>query len=153
MFSKACQYSIKAAIYLASRSEDNSRARLQEIAGAIGSPEAFTAKILQQLVRKKLLQSVKGPNGGFDLMQHPERITLYEIVEAIDGRNLFEGCALGLKICSNEHPCPVHHKFRAVRDHLTGILRTTNIVEAAGTVYAGDTFLKIGPDFFGTNKD
>jgi len=142
MFSKACQYAIKSAIFLATRPPEKKRTRLCEISEAIGSPEAYTAKILQQLVRKEVLISLKGPNGGFELSKKPTAITLYEVVEAIDGNHLFVGCALGLKICSSVHPCPVHNKFKAVRDHLTGILHTTTIVDAAGSVYVGDSYLK-----------
>ncbi|TVR77888.1 MAG: Rrf2 family transcriptional regulator [Saprospirales bacterium] len=141
MFSKACEYSIKAVIYLATRSEQNQRARLPEIAEAIGSPEAFTAKILQELARKKLLISVKGPKGGFELNGDADEISLYKIVEIMDGDSLFHGCALGFKKCSDVHPCPVHNKFKAIRDHLTGVLLTTSIKEAAGTVDEGQSFL------------
>ena len=141
MFSKACEYSIKAVIFLATRPADNRRARLPEIAQAIESPEAFTAKILQELARKKVLASVKGPKGGFELNGKADEITLYQIVEAIDGDSLFNGCALGFKKCSEVHPCPVHNKFKAIRDHLTGVLLTTSIEESAGSVDLGESFL------------
>jgi Rrf2 family transcriptional regulator, iron-sulfur cluster assembly transcription factor len=141
MFSKACEYSIKAAIFLAMCSEDKKRARLPEIAEAIKSPEAFTAKLLQQLVKKNILWSIKGPHGGFELAKDGDETTLYEIVEAVDGDQLFVGCALGLKNCSETHPCPVHNKFKAIRDHLTGVLHTTTLKEAAGSVHEGESFL------------
>nr|MBS0038267.1 Rrf2 family transcriptional regulator [Saprospiraceae bacterium] len=141
MFSKACEYSIKAAIYLGTRADDSKRARLPEIARAIKGPEAFTAKLLQQLVKKKILWSVKGPHGGFELAKGADEITLYEIVEAIDGDALFNNCALGFKLCSETHPCPVHFKFKAIRDHLTGVLHTTTLKEAAGSVHEGQSYL------------
>lgn len=143
MFSKACEYSIKASIFLASRQEENRRARLPEIAAAINSPEAFTAKLLQILVKKKLLLSIKGPKGGFELAEGGDEITLYQVVEAIDGPSLFESCALGLKKCSEVNPCPVHQKFKTVRQHLAGILLTTTVKEAGGGVNIGKTFLKM----------
>ena len=69
MFSRACEYAIKIMIYVAGN-EENRRIGLKEITGAIDSPEAFTAKILQQLVKSKLLDSFKGPNGGFKLVEN-----------------------------------------------------------------------------------
>jgi len=141
MFSKACEYSIMAASFLALRQRENKRTRLPEIAKAIESPEAFTAKILQQLVKKKIFWSIKGPNGGFELARDAKEISLYEIVVAIDGEDLFTSCALGFKNCSGTHPCPVHHKFKAVRDHLSGILHTTNLEELGEGIKDGKSFL------------
>ena len=71
MFSKTCEYAIRAMIFIAQKSKDGSRVRIKEIAKGIDSPEHFIAKILQDLGKKKLLQSIKGPNGGFFLTTHP----------------------------------------------------------------------------------
>lgn len=142
MFSKACKYAINAMIYVASLPEGMQRAGLKEISKAIDSPEAFTAKILQQLVRVELLSSAKGPHGGFAIQGDPNTITIAQVVAAIDGDMIFTGCALGLKKCSEDHPCPVHHKFKAIREHLTGMLLTSNLKEIAEGVNDGKSFLK-----------
>ena len=142
MFSKACKYAINAMIYVATLPQRQERAGLKEISKAINSPVAFTAKILQDLVKADLLRSVKGPNGGFQLHGDPSRIFLSEIVHSIDGDMIFTGCALGLETCSEEHPCPVHHKFKAVRDHLTGMLMTTSLKDVADRVNIGISFLR-----------
>ncbi|MFD2200797.1 RrF2 family transcriptional regulator [Shivajiella indica] len=143
MFSKACKYAINAMIYVASLPSGQERAGLKDISKAINSPEAFTAKILQELVKSDLLHSVKGPNGGFYLQRESQHIVLSEIVHAIDGDMIFTGCALGLEKCSEDHPCPVHHKFKAVRDHLTGMLMTSSLKDVAERVTIGVSFLKI----------
>jgi len=140
MFSKACEYALKIMIYLCSVNEEGKLAGLKDISGAIGSPEAFTAKILQQLVRAGLLQSLRGPSGGFKVINRP--ITLLEVVEATDGDRIIKNCVLGLEECSGAHPCPVHDKFMAIRDHLKGILTTTTLSELKGGVIDGNRFLK-----------
>jgi Rrf2 family transcriptional regulator, iron-sulfur cluster assembly transcription factor len=142
MFSKACKYAINAMIYVATLPEGQERSGLKEISKAINSPEAFTAKILQELVKADLLHSIKGPKGGFFIQKNASQIFLSEIVQAIDGDLIFTGCALGLEKCSEDHPCPVHHKFKAVRDHLTGMLMTTNLKDVADRVNIGVSFLK-----------
>ena len=142
MFSKACEYSIKAVIFIATHSAERRRLRLKEIAQAIGSPEAFTAKILQQLVRKRVLTSVKGPGGGFCLNEDAWEIGLYQIAEAVDGDGFFTDCVMGLKKCSDEAPCPLHKKFKPIRDHIKGVLMTTTIGETAESVQKGDSVLK-----------
>jgi len=141
MFSKACEYALKIMIYLRSIQEENKLAGLKDIAGAIDSPEAFTAKILQQLVRAGLLQSLRGPSGGFRVVDRP--ITLLEVVTAIDGDGIVKSCVLGLEECSSLHPCPAHDKFMAIRDHLKGVLSTTNLSELQGGLIAGNRFLKL----------
>ncbi|WP_258105505.1 Rrf2 family transcriptional regulator [Marinoscillum sp. MHG1-6] len=141
MFSKACEYALKIMIYLCSVQEDGKRAGLKDIAEAIASPEAFTAKILQQLVRNRLLHSVRGPSGGFVLRKEP--IPLIDVVVAIDGEGLVKNCVLGLEECSKDRPCPAHEKFSAVRDHLTGVLTSTMLTDLKGGIIQGNSFLKL----------
>ncbi len=128
-------------IYLNSKREENDLAGLKVITKAIDSPEAYTAKILQQLVRSKLLISVRGPSGGFKLPDKP--ITLIEIVVAIDGDSLVNSCVLGLEECSSEHPCPVHNKFVSARDYLKGVLTTTKLSDVTPGLDEGISFLKM----------
>ena len=63
MFSKACEYGIRAAVYIAHQSMEGRRVSLKEIAEKIDSPVAFTAKILQQLSRNGIVESIKGAGG------------------------------------------------------------------------------------------
>ncbi len=126
MFSKACEYGIRACIYIAGEKE---RVSLKAIAEAIDSPEAFTAKILQQLGKKGILQSLKGPTGGFSLAMSADKIPLAGIVAAIDGDDIYRGCGLGLSECSETNPCPLHWKFKAIREDLRIMLENTTLME------------------------
>ncbi len=126
MFSKACQYAIKAMIFIATNQQEGKRTGLREIIDSLDSPEAFTAKILQQLVRGGLLESYRGPTGGFVLPKN-KQIKIYDVVATIDGKQLMEECVLGLAECSSENPCPVHHKFSSIRQHLTETLLSVDI--------------------------
>ncbi len=143
MFSKACKYAINSMIYLATLPDGLERSGLKEISFAINSPEAFTAKILQTLVKENLLISVKGPHGGFEISEEGRKAPLYRIVQVIDGDSIFTGCALGLQVCSEKHPCAVHHKFKAIRDHLTGMMMTTTLTDMAQGITNGISFLKV----------
>lgn len=143
MFSKACKYAINAMIYISTLPDGSERAGLKEISKAINSPEAFTAKVLQFLVRENLLSSVKGPNGGFEIHEIGRKTQLYQIVQVIDGDQIFTGCALGLERCSEDHPCAVHNKFKAIREHLAGMMMTTSLEDMAKGIQDGISFLKI----------
>lgn len=144
MFSKACEYGIKASIFIASNSYEAKRVSLKAIAKEINSPEAFTAKILQDLVRHKVINSVKGAYGGFEIdKENIQHIKLYHIVNAIDGDTIYSGCGLGLQKCDENHPCPVHDRFKSIRDELKYMLENTNLEELALDVKSGVSFLKV----------
>lgn len=143
MFSKACEYAIRATLYLATKAGQGEKAGLKDIATQIDSPEAFTAKILQQLVKNGIVVSVKGPSGGFGVdAAKLNAITLQHIVNAIDGDAIYVGCGLGLKACSEKNPCPVHNQFKAIREGLRKMLETTTIDELAKGLKTGVAFLK-----------
>jgi Rrf2 family iron-sulfur cluster assembly transcriptional regulator len=143
MFSKACEYAIRATLYLSSKADRGEKAGLKDIAAQIDSPEAFTAKILQQLVKNSIVTSVKGPSGGFGIEPSGvQTITLQQIVKAIDGDAIYVGCGLGLKACSEKNPCPLHHQFKAIRDGLREMLETTTLYDLSNGLKAGVTFLK-----------
>lgn len=146
MFSKSCEYGIRAAIYIAQQTLHQLRASLKDIAREIDSPEAFTAKILQQLVKDGIVSSVKGPSGGFEMNRDRiDQINLYQIVCAIDGDQIVHGCALGLKECNPQYPCPVHHQFKVIRDQLKVMLETSTIIELASEIKSGQSHLKLSP--------
>lgn len=142
MFSKACEYAIRATIYIAVQSNQDNRVGIKDISKEIDSPEAFTAKILQQLSKNKIINSIKGPNGGFEIdKKEMSKIKLSHIVMAIDGDAIYKGCGLGFKQCSEKQPCPVHDKFKVVRDELKHMLETTNVLELSVGLKKGLTFL------------
>ena len=143
MFSKTCEYGIRATIFIASESFQNNRVGLRDIAKKIDSPEAFTAKILQILARHNIIHSIKGVGGGFEIPKNTmSQITLSQIVSALDGDAVFTGCGLGLHNCSEDHPCPVHEKFKSIRNELAFMLENTNLEELALGIKSGDTFLR-----------
>lgn len=143
MFSKSCQYGIKASVFIASQSAMGNRVSLKEIAAGIDSPVAFTAKILHQLAKQDILTSLKGPSGGFDIPKgRAEKIKLSNIVEAIDGDSIYMGCALGFDSCDVRQPCPMHSKFVVIRDNLRDMLENTSLYELANGLDVGISFLK-----------
>lgn len=143
MFSKTCEYGIRATIFIASQSCLDKRSGLKDIAVKIDSPEAFTAKILQILSKNNIIHSIKGVGGGFEIPRETMKdIKLSHIVTALDGDSVFTGCGLGLSQCSEEHPCPVHEKFKIIRNELAHMLENTNLEELALGIKSGDTFLR-----------
>lgn len=144
MFSKACEYGIKAAIFIAVNSSENIRVTPKEISTEIDSPQAFTAKILQALVKNGVVNSVRGAYGGFEIDKDKIATTkLSQIVYAIDGDNIYKGCGLGLDTCDENHPCPVHDRFKLVREELKDMLENTSLEQLALDIKSGVSFLKV----------
>ena len=127
MFSKTCEYAIRATIFIAQKTKEGERIGIKEIAKGIDSPEHFIAKILQDLSRKGIVQSAKGPNGGFYLDKISMKRSIADVVKAIDGDKVFLGCGLGLKQCSEAEPCPIHHEFKRIRKQLFGMLEKAKV--------------------------
>ena len=103
MFSKTCEYALRAMIFIAQKSKAGYKAGIKEIVKEIDAPEHFVAKILQDLVRKGFVQSLKGPTGGFYLEQSSLQYSFADIVKAIDGDAIYSDCVLGLKACSEKN--------------------------------------------------
>lgn len=143
MFSKSCEYGIRASLYIAQQSQLGKRSGIKDIAKAIDSPVAFTAKILQQLAKHRIVNSIKGPSGGFEItLIDLDNIKLSHIVSAIDGNSVYSGCGLGLKACNARKPCPIHESFKAIRDNLKKMLESTSLKLLVNGLDTGLTFLK-----------
>lgn len=143
MFSKSCEYAIRASIFIATHCCKEGKVGLKEIANEIDSPIAFTAKILQVLVKNNIIKSSKGVGGGFMISKDElKNIKLSDIVIAIDGDSVFLRCGLGLSNCSEDHPCPVHEKFKFVKKDLIYMLEHTTLEELSLGIKKGQTFLK-----------
>jgi Rrf2 family protein len=141
MFSKTCQYAIKAVIYINKQSLTGQKVGAKEIVQEIKAPDAFTAKILQILVRQQVIGSFKGPTGGFYVDKSHESKTLKDVVEAIDGDSLFHGCSLGLNQCSEKNPCPLHFEIATVRNNIIHMLTAKSLKQMAEEVDNGTTVL------------
>ena len=114
IFSRQCEYAIQAVLFLALKPQE-SKTSIKELTQQLDIPYHFVAKILQDLTRKGLLVSLKGPSGGFGLGLPAEAITIIQVVEAIDGLGFMEECLLGFPECSEKNRCGVHDTWAGIR--------------------------------------
>lgn len=143
MFSKSCEYGLQAILYIALHAKNDRRIGLQEIASEQDIPAHFLSKILQILVKNKMLSSIKGPNGGFVLNRPANKISLLEVIAAIDGLDIFDKCGIGLKECSDSHPCPIHNKFKFLRENIRQSLQSETLADLTLQVDAGKSFVTL----------
>ena len=126
IYSKSSEYAIRATIHLA-RVPDGDFAMAKDIAQEEEIPAPFLAKILQELARKGILHSVKGPSGGFSLNRKPSEIRLLDIVAAIDGLGQYTRCAEGLEQCSDRNACTLHDSWMALHSRIMDYLERNTI--------------------------
>lgn len=141
MLSLTCKTAIKAVVYLAARPAPEEKAGMKEIAAYINASEHTVGKILQTLVKEGVINSTKGPNGGFYLAAKQLKQPVMKVIDAIDGKEVFEQCGLGLSKCSSTHPCPIHHDFKLINDRFKSLCRHKTISDLCETVAGGLTYL------------
>ena len=141
MLSLTCKTAIKAVIYLASKFETGQKASIKEIAEFINASEHSVGKMLQILVKERVINSAKGPTGGFYISAEQMEKPLLVIIFAIDGTEIFDQCGLGLSKCSATHPCPIHNDYKNVRDQFKEMCTSNKISDLCETVNDGLAYL------------
>ena len=131
MLSNTCKYALRALIYLGKFSEEDKRIGIKKISEDLNLSSPFLGKILQNLVKQKLLVSTKGPNGGFALAKEAGEVTLYDIVIKVDGEDFFTNCLISLEPCkthdSTKPLCPVHAQYDKLRNDIETFYKTTTL--------------------------
>lgn len=114
MFSRTLEYALRASVYLGSMYTRPVTAH--QIADATCVPLSYLPKVLQQLVRAKLVKGTRGLHGGYILARDPASISVLDVVNAIEPLTRTEQCPLGLQE-HREGLCPLHRRIdRILRD-------------------------------------
>lgn len=145
MFSKTFGYALRAVVFVARHEQEGRRVGLLELSKGLEAPHHFLGKIMQNLVRHDVLDSSKGPNGGFYLNARSLGIALTDILRITDGSLAFEQCALGLKRCNPDKPCLLHHDFALCRNGMLQLMAEKTIGDLLGDVLAHKIFLGEAP--------
>lgn len=141
MLSITCKAAIKAVIYLGSKFGLAQRAGIKEIAAYTGENENTMGKLLQKLVRAGVINSAKGPTGGFFITEAQLEQPILHIIQETDGAGVFNNCILGLSQCSDVRPCPLHNQYAPVRRELLAMCRNMTIRRLCEDVSQGQAYL------------
>ena len=134
--SKKADYALMAMKHLATRQNPASSSSAREIAEAYEIPLELLAKVLQRLVRARLLVSVQGTRGGYRLGRQAAAIPVAEVIETVDGPLTVTACS------DDDHQCEQYSKCR-IRDPLWKI--RGRIIEALTTVSVADLTIEEEP--------
>jgi Rrf2 family protein len=125
------EYAIRGIVYLATQPADQV-CLLSDIAAAVDVPQTFLAKIFQQFSKIGLVRSYRGTGGGFVLGRPPEKITLLEVVEAVEGPIIPNRCATTAGECSRSDTCNVHPVWIDVQTQVKDILAGVSLKKLTG---------------------
>ena len=148
MLSNTSKYAVRALIYLGIFAEKGGKIGIKKITSDLDIPSPFLGKILQSMVKNKILSSTKGPNGGFSLRKDPQEITLYEIITIIDGEEFFTNCLVDLKACldfraKGGQACTIHNCFCDVRKEIRDFYKQTTLATVAAEFIEKKELLKM----------
>ena len=138
MLSNTSKYAIRAVIYLALNAGEEKKIGIKQISKDLKIPTPFLGKILQTLAKQKLLSSTKGPHGGFGLGKSAEEIALIDIVDIIDGQDIFNKCLIRLEDCNHKEPCSMHDKYVEIRKNLMTLFQKEKVSELVEEIIEGE---------------
>lgn len=125
MISRTADHALRAMVYLADNSSTTSVR--DEIAAATQIPAEYLAKVMSLLTKAKLVRSRRGLHGGFVLARPPEKISLLEVVNAVDPLERIRQCPI--QLAGHEKLCPLHHRLDTVMENIEMNLRDTSMAD------------------------
>lgn len=128
IFSRKSDYGLRALIFLAERRESGP-VTLSEIAERLMIPKAFLSKILQQLAKKGVVRSLKGPSGGFVLAAEPRSLTMRDIIAEIDGPMRVFECFAKETDCALFDDCLMLDVFKRVEEEIGRVLGSYTLAD------------------------
>ncbi len=132
MLSTTAAHAVRALLSL-TRKPPGAPILARDLSASAQVPMSYLSKVLATLTRAGILQAARGVNGGYRLARPAGEVTLFEVVELFDGPQTRSTCLLGsVHPCSDERPCPVHERWREVRDRYLDFLRTVTFDQLQG---------------------
>ena len=125
IITRTAQYAIRAVVYLAETC-DGGRLTVAQVAQGTGVPRNYLSKVLNVLVQEGILDSTRGPHGGFRLVRPATKIVLAEVSAPF--ADIPTGpCPLSPRACPHGRDCPCREECRALSDSIAHFLTTTSI--------------------------
>ncbi len=136
VLSRTSQYAIQALIYIATQAPGEPVLN-RDIADRLNVPAAYLAKILQSLCKHGLLDSFRGRLGGFCLREGRQKTSLMQVMMLTEGPDFTKNCILGLKECTDETACPMHFKWKPVKNKIIAMMNEMHLEDLAKAVQTG----------------
>lgn len=130
-FSKKSNYGIQALVFLFKFKDKKKYFKSKEIAVNLGIKPSYLTKILQDLVKEGVLISTTGPEGGFALPEENFNISLLQLYQFLENKEILSDCVMGWKPCNADNPCPLHELWDQHKLQILEKLRKITIKDAS----------------------
>jgi Rrf2 family iron-sulfur cluster assembly transcriptional regulator len=127
VYSKSFGYALRGVLYVALMSDEKKRVQIDEIAEKLSVPKHFLGKIMNRIVKAGILDSTKGPYGGFSMNQSTLQTSILKVFEVTDGKERYTTCALSMRDCNADYPCPLHKHNEKLREDFKNRFSVTTI--------------------------
>ena len=127
IFSKSFGYALRGVLYIYFRQDEARYVQVEEVASSLAAPKHFMGKILKRLAKEKVLDSAKGPSGGFRVNTSTPNVTLMKLAEITSDLDVLKTCVLQFKECTGQNPCPLHAQMEDSRNNLASIMAHTTV--------------------------
>ena len=115
-FSKTTEYSIRILTFMAREKDKIYSARFPN--EKLGIPYKYLTNLLKKLANFGFIKSIRGKYGGYKIIKDLNEISVYQIIGAIEGYEVFTRCILGFDKCDENNPCLMHKEWSKIRDLL-----------------------------------
>ncbi|MBI4971037.1 MAG: Rrf2 family transcriptional regulator [Candidatus Omnitrophica bacterium] len=126
LYSKGCEYVIRA-LALVNASKEGRCFSVKDICRKARLPEWYTRKVFQSLVRNGYLEASRGPGGGYTLKVHPSKISLLNMIRAVDGKDVLDQCMMSSGKCKNKKSCVMHNKWIRIKESVVRELKSVTV--------------------------
>ena len=123
---RASDYGVRCILFLGSKGKGVLVSR-REVAESMEIPSPFLGKISQKLAKAGIIEIVQGARGGYRLVKEPKEISLLQVIEAVTGEIILNGCLAGKGACGRQDHCQVHPVWNKVRDQMRSTLDGTSM--------------------------
>ena len=136
LFTRGNQYAIQALVMLAMQPRDRA-SMCRELADTLQLPYPYLSKLMQQCAKLGLVGASRGRSGGYWLLDRAAGMTLFELIEAINGERHSRECLLGFKECADDTACVMHCEWKPVKEGMFALLKEQTLGQLAQAVQAG----------------
>ncbi len=126
MLSQTSEYALRAVLHLGAQDPDTP-VRVGDIAEALNVPQNYLSKVLHVLAREGILDSLRGPAGGFTLGVPAHELTLKEVIRPFDPEDTVVQCLLRRQPCDPDNPCIAHHEWERIAKQVRDFFENTTV--------------------------
>ena len=124
---KSSEYAIRVLVFMATA--DCDLCPVQRLAGELGIPFKYLGRLMGRLCEAGFVESVRGKNGGYRIARPLTEIRLEQIVDTVEGLEIYERCILGFERCDEDNPCPLHEFWVGPREGIQRMMADVTLAE------------------------